>query len=168
MSTLLEAPGIDLPIIQAPMAGVSIPLLAAAVSNAGGLGSIGVGAVGFEAARRMIADIRAATDRAFNVNMFCNRPAVANAGREAAWIARLAPEFRRFGMEPPGELREIYKSFSPLWVKKSLRGMSRPIRSPTMPVKRFTPPRRPLVNRDMALSGPVKAPLWPERCPPRN
>jgi nitronate monooxygenase len=43
--TLLETLGIDLPIIQAPMAGVSSPELAAAVSNAGALGSIGVGAV---------------------------------------------------------------------------------------------------------------------------
>ena len=31
--------------------------------------------------------------------------------REAAWIAQLAPEFRRFGAEPPGRLNEIYKSF---------------------------------------------------------
>jgi nitronate monooxygenase len=111
MSTLLQTLGIDLPIIQAPMAGVSTPSMAAAVSNAGGLGSIGVAAAGFEAARRMIADVRAATDRPFNVNVFCNRPAVADVAREAAWIARLAPDFRRFGTEPPGRLTEIYRSF---------------------------------------------------------
>ena len=44
MNDLLEKIGIELPIIQAPMAGVSTPDMAAAVSNAGGLGSIGVGA----------------------------------------------------------------------------------------------------------------------------
>ncbi len=93
------------------MAGVSTPSMAAAVSSAGGLGSIGVGAVDFEPARRMITDIRAATDRPFNVNVFCHRPAVADVAREAAWIERLAPEFRRFGTEPPGGLTEIYKSF---------------------------------------------------------
>ncbi len=38
---LLDLLGIDHPIIQAPMAGSTIPALAAAVSNAGGLGSIG-------------------------------------------------------------------------------------------------------------------------------
>ena len=43
MSPLLRRIGIDLPIIQAPMAGVSTPEMAAAVSNAGGLGSIGSG-----------------------------------------------------------------------------------------------------------------------------
>ena len=46
LNALLEKLGIDLPIIQAPMAGVSTPEMAAAVSNAGGLGSIGVGPVG--------------------------------------------------------------------------------------------------------------------------
>jgi nitronate monooxygenase len=43
MNTLLCKIGVSLPIIQAPMAGVSTPAMAAAVSNAGGLGSIGVG-----------------------------------------------------------------------------------------------------------------------------
>ena len=111
MSTLLRTLGVGLPIIQAPMAGVSTPAMAAAVSNAGGLGSIGVGPVGAEAARGMIAAVRAATDRPFNVNVFCNRPAVADETREAAWLARLAPIFHRFGAEPPGGLTEIYRSF---------------------------------------------------------
>jgi nitronate monooxygenase len=111
LGTLLRTLGIGLPIIQAPMAGVSTPSMAAAVSIAGGLGSIGVAAIGFEAARRMIADVRALTDRPFNVNVFCNRPAVADVAREASWIARLAPAFRQFGTEPPAGLTEIYKSF---------------------------------------------------------
>ena len=54
--TPLETLGIDLPIIQAPMAGVSSPAMAAAVSNAGALGSIAVGATDAEGARRVIAE----------------------------------------------------------------------------------------------------------------
>ncbi len=111
MSKLLRTLGIELPIVQAPMAGVSTPAMAAAVTNAGGLGSIGVGPLGAEAARGMIAAVRASTDRPFNVNVFCNRPAVADPSREAAWLARLAPVFRRFGAEPPARLTEIYRSF---------------------------------------------------------
>ncbi len=111
MNTLLEKLGISLPIIQAPMAGVSTPAMAAAVSNSGGLGSIGVGAVDAGTARGMIAAIRSASDRPFNVNVFCHSPARADATREAAWLARLAPEFARFGAEPPRALREIYTSF---------------------------------------------------------
>jgi nitronate monooxygenase len=41
--TLSEMLGVDLPIVQAPMAGVSTPAMAAAVASAGALGSIGVG-----------------------------------------------------------------------------------------------------------------------------
>jgi nitronate monooxygenase len=111
MNTLLQKIGISLPIIQAPMAGVSTPEMAAAVSNAGGLGSIGVGAVNAEIARKMIASIRAASGGPFNVNVFCHRPAVADAALEAAWLTRLAPAFARYGAYPPSRLREIYTSF---------------------------------------------------------
>ena len=71
--------GLSIPVIQAPMAGVSTPTLAAAVSNAGGLGSIGVGASTPGEAERMIVETRRLTDRPFNVNVFCHRPAVAAA-----------------------------------------------------------------------------------------
>jgi nitronate monooxygenase len=103
--------GIKLPIIQAPMAGVSTPEMAAAVSNGGGLGSIGVGSVDAEATRRMIAAVRSLTDRPFNVNVFCHRPAIADETREAAWIDRLAREFSRHGARPPARLTEVYQSF---------------------------------------------------------
>jgi nitronate monooxygenase len=63
------------PIIQAPMAGVSTPDLAAAVSNTGGLGSIGIGASTAAAAQRMIEETRARTSGLFNVNVFCHAPA---------------------------------------------------------------------------------------------
>jgi nitronate monooxygenase len=103
--------GIELPIIQAPMAGVSTPELAAAVSNAGGLGSLGVGAVDADATRQMIAAVRAKTERPFQVNVFCHKPAVADAAREASWLARLGPVFAQFGSKPPARLTEIYQSF---------------------------------------------------------
>jgi nitronate monooxygenase len=109
--TLLETLGIDLPIIQAPMAGVSSPAMAAAVSNAGALGSIGVGAVDAERARQMIADVRARSARPLNVNVFCHRPARPDAMVEAAWLAHLRPHFERFRATPPTRLKEIYRSF---------------------------------------------------------
>src|SRR6476646_5725120 len=93
------------------MAGVSTPAMAAAVSNAGWLGSIGVGAVDAEGARQMIAAVRARTDRPFHVNVFCHAPAEPDPDREGAWLARLRPEFARYGAEPPPRLTEIYQSF---------------------------------------------------------
>lgn len=103
--------GVEVPILQAPMAGVATPALAAAVSNAGGLGALGIGASAPETARGMIAAVRAKTDRAFQVNVFCHAPAVADPAQNAAWIAKLTPEFARFGAPPPTALREIYTSF---------------------------------------------------------
>jgi len=111
VDALLRKLGIELPIIQAPMAGVSTPEMAAAVSNSGGLGSIGVGSVDAEITRQMIAAVRSRTDRPFNVNVFCNQLAGPDAAREAAWLARLGPEFARYGAKPPDRLTEIYQSF---------------------------------------------------------
>jgi nitronate monooxygenase len=109
--TLLEILGIDLPIIQAPMAGVSSPLLAAAVANAGALGSIGIGATDAAGARRMIEAVREHSQRSLNVNVFCHGPARADPAVDLAWINYLRPYFAQFGARPPGQLTEIYRSF---------------------------------------------------------
>jgi nitronate monooxygenase len=111
LDPFLRKLGIELPIIQAPMAGVSTPEMAAAVSNAGGVGSLGVGAVDADATRQMTAAVRARTKRPFQVNVFCHKPAVADAAREASWLARLEPDFARHGAKPPARLTEIYPSF---------------------------------------------------------
>jgi nitronate monooxygenase len=109
--TLLRTLAIDLPIIQAPMAGVSSPALAAAVSNTGALGSIGVGATDAEGARRMMADFRARSTRSLNVNVFCNQPAKSDDALQASWLEHLRPIFERLGSAPPRTLKEPYRSF---------------------------------------------------------
>jgi len=103
--------GVSIPIIQAPMAGVSTVELAAAVTEAGGLGSVSVGAINATGARNMLQTLRRRTDGPFNVNVFCHKPAVHNPKREAAWLKRLAPLFKHFEMELPPVLDEIYSSF---------------------------------------------------------
>ncbi|WP_347485364.1 nitronate monooxygenase [Vandammella animalimorsus] len=103
--------GMAWPIIQAPMAGVATPQLAAAVSNAGGLGSLGLGASTAAQAQQMIEQTRALTSRPFNVNVFCHAPARRDAAREARWLAHLAPLFAQAGAAAPQGLSEIYRSF---------------------------------------------------------
>lgn len=103
--------GIETPIIQAPMAGVSTPALAAAVSNAGGLGSLGVGAMNAQGARKVIRETRELTGKPFNINVFCHAPASADAAIEKAWTEWLAPVFAQYGATPPAKLSEIYTSF---------------------------------------------------------
>ncbi len=111
MTAFLQRLGIDLPIIQAPMAGTSTPALAAAVCEAGALGSIAVGATNAAGAAGMIAETRERTARPFNVNLFCHAPARPDAAREAAWLEALRPRFEAFGAAPPTALQEIYTSF---------------------------------------------------------
>ncbi|MDH0893578.1 MULTISPECIES: nitronate monooxygenase [unclassified Pseudomonas] len=111
MSSLSTLLGIQHPIIQAPMVGVSTPQLAAAVSEAGGLGSLGLGASSPAQARELIEQTRALTAKPFNLNLFCHAPANADAAREWAWLERLRPLFAEFDAEPPATLREIYPSF---------------------------------------------------------
>lgn len=108
---LLDRLGLQVPIIQAPMAGISSPAMAAAVTHSGGLGSLGVGAMQAEQARAAIHQFRALGDGPLNVNVFVHRAARADASRENAWLQRMRPEFARCDAEPPAQLREIYTSF---------------------------------------------------------
>jgi len=109
---LTERLGLQLPLIQAPMAGVSTPELAAAVTEAGGLGSLGLGAMTPEAAGDALARARALTAGPINANVFCHAPVPPDPARHAAWLARLRPLFARFGAEPPADLPELYRSFA--------------------------------------------------------
>ncbi|WP_324677413.1 nitronate monooxygenase [Hymenobacter sp. GOD-10R] len=111
MVTLGSRLTLEHPIIQAPMAGTATPSLAAAVCNAGGLGSIAVGGASVEAVRQMIAEVRQATDRPFNVNVFCHRPSQNDLARESRWLEYLRPFFTELGSEPPTSLPKPYQSF---------------------------------------------------------
>lgn len=103
-----------LPLVQAPMAGVTTPALAAAVSNAGALGSLGLGINDAASVRELLRATRALTDKPFNANFFCNRPPAIGPEtdkRSAAWLAQLAPLFRELKAEPPTQLQANYASF---------------------------------------------------------
>ncbi|PPI86217.1 2-nitropropane dioxygenase [Marinobacter maroccanus] len=92
--------GLQLPIIQAPMAGVQDHRLAAAVSNAGGLGSLPCAMLSPEALRSELQALKAATDRPFNLNFFAHTPPTPDADREQRWREALAPYYQEFGIDP--------------------------------------------------------------------
>lgn len=98
--TLRKLLGIELPIIQAPMAGAHGSALAVAVSNAGGLGSLPCALLGPEAMRSELAAIKARTTKPVNVNFFCHVPPAHDAEREAAWRAALSAYFQELGVDP--------------------------------------------------------------------
>jgi len=92
--------GIEVPIIQAPMAGVQTNPLAIAVSNAGGLGSLPCAMLGLDAMRVELTAIKAGTGKPYNVNFFCHAPPTPSTEREAVWRAALAPYYKEFGLDP--------------------------------------------------------------------
>ncbi|MCX2559855.1 nitronate monooxygenase [Acetobacter farinalis] len=103
--------GLKVPVLQAPMAGVATPALAAEVSKAGGLGALGLGSVMPNEARSMIEEVRGRTDQPFNVNLFVHDTPQANPQREARWLDWLKPVFAEFDAEPPEQLSSPYTSF---------------------------------------------------------
>jgi nitronate monooxygenase len=103
---LTELLGIACPIVQAPMAGFSTPAFAAAVSNAGGLGSLGSAMLDPERLRAGLRDLRAATNRPVNANFFVHAPPTEDAARRARMQATLRPYYDELGIalpDPPPE-----------------------------------------------------------------
>lgn len=117
--------GIDLPVIQAPMAGAQGSRLAIAVSEAGGLGSLPCALLGPEQLRDELKAITAATSNPYNVNFFVHRQPDPEPEREAAWRKILAPYYVELGVEPStitagparlpfnSEVAEVLEEFKP-------------------------------------------------------
>jgi len=91
--------GIELPIIQAPMAGVQGSDLAVAVSNAGGLGSLPCAMLGPDVLRQELAAISAQTSRPYNVNFFCHPQPGLDPRRDAIWQQALSPYYNEYGVD---------------------------------------------------------------------
>ena len=102
---LLDLLGIELPIVQAPMAGATDAAMAIAVSESGGLGSLPCALLTAERARAEFGVIRQRTSRPVNVNFFCHSIPDPDAAREELWKSRLAPYGVELGLDPsPGTL----------------------------------------------------------------
>jgi nitronate monooxygenase len=100
---LIELVGLDLPIVQAPMAGAMDWELAAAVSEAGGLGSLPCAMLTADKVREQVEKIRVRTQRPININFFCHAPPERDAARETAWRARVRPYYAELGLDPDSQ-----------------------------------------------------------------
>ena len=92
--------GIELPIIQAPMAGANLSDMVIAVSEAGGLGSLPCALLSAEQMRSEFRIIRERTSRSINVNFFCHRQPKVDPDREMGWRKRLESYFLELGLNP--------------------------------------------------------------------
>jgi nitronate monooxygenase len=84
------------------MAGVQGHALAAAVCNAGGLGSIPAAMLSPQALENELAQLTALTDKPYNVNFFCHTPPEPDPAREALWQQTLQPYYTELGLSLAG------------------------------------------------------------------
>ena len=96
-SRILDLLGIELPIIQAPMAGATDSAMVIAASNAGGLGSMPAAMLSVEQLREELKTIRQQSQRPFNVNFFCHQPPAPDEQKADAWKNLLEPYYRELG-----------------------------------------------------------------------
>jgi nitronate monooxygenase len=81
------------------MAGVQGSVLAVAVSDAGGLGSLPTARLDLGSLRQELTAIRARSTRPVNVNFFCHQPPRADVARERRWRDALSPYFAEYGID---------------------------------------------------------------------
>ncbi|MCG6574432.1 nitronate monooxygenase [Pseudomonas sp. AF32] len=96
---ILDLLGIELPIIQGPLAGVTGPAMVVATCKAGGLGSMPAAMLDVEQLRQALTTIGEQTDKPFNVNFFSHQPPVFNEERAEAWKHRLKPYYEELGAD---------------------------------------------------------------------
>jgi nitronate monooxygenase len=101
MTRLLDVLGTELPILQAPMAGVQDAALAIAVGSAGALGAIPAAMLDADGLRAEVA--RVPPGMKLNLNFFSHATPAADPDREARWRARLAPYYVELGLAPPSD-----------------------------------------------------------------
>lgn len=109
MTSFAQRLALAAPVIQAPMAGVQNHRLAAAVCEAGGLGSVPAAMLSPDDLHRELTLLAQATPRAYNVNFFCHASPVADTAQEAQWRQVLNPYYEELGLMPspaaPGAAR---------------------------------------------------------------
>jgi len=91
---------IQLPIIQAPMAGAMDSAMVIAVSQAGGLGSLPCAMLTADQMRSELETIRSQTRKPINVNFFCHEPPLFDGSRDLAWRQRLSSYYFELGLDP--------------------------------------------------------------------
>ena len=97
--SFLDLVGVDLPIIQAPMAGANGAAMVIAAAEAGGLGSLPCAMLSADVMRAEIGIIQQRTSQPFNLNFFCHQPAPPDPDRAAAWKDHLAGYYDELGLD---------------------------------------------------------------------
>ncbi len=97
---LLDLFKIDVPIVQAPMAGVQDVDVMIGAAEGGALGSLPCAMISAEKAREQVHIFRQRVSAPLNMNFFCHTPVEPDAAREAGWRKRLTSYFQELGLDP--------------------------------------------------------------------
>ncbi|HVH44884.1 MAG TPA: nitronate monooxygenase [Labilithrix sp.] len=97
---ITELFGIELPIVQAPMAGAHDHALAVAVAEAGALGSLPCAMLTVDGIRAEVAAFRSHTSKPLNLNFFCHVPPAPDPGKTARWLELLRPYYDELAVDP--------------------------------------------------------------------
>lgn len=126
--TIKDLIDVELPIIQAPMAGVQDSELTIAVCEAGGLGSLPCGMLSIDVMTEQIRAIRKATSRPYNLNFFCHEMPAFNPHQQDIWKQQLQPYYKELGLDIEGvsvgtsrkpfnhEMADAIEPFSPEFI----------------------------------------------------
>jgi nitronate monooxygenase len=97
---LLQLLGIEIPIIQAPMAGADTTELAINVSRAGGLGSLACAMLTADQVLEQYHAITAKTNKPINLNFFCHQQVEKSSVKQQNWLNRLLPYYAAYHIDP--------------------------------------------------------------------
>lgn len=115
-TSFCELLGIDLPIAQAAIGGAAVPELAAAVANAGGLGTVNLTGYDAENARRMIQETRALSSKPFSVNFVLSYVGQYEAALEVS-LSQKVPVINLFWGDPAPFVEQVHDAGSLLMMQ---------------------------------------------------
>ena len=96
---LLDLLKLEIPIIQAPMAGSDSIALARSVSSTGALGSLACALLSPDGVREAIRALRHEMARPFNLNFFCHKMEAPDTAATEKWKSLLRPHYERLGLD---------------------------------------------------------------------
>ena len=105
INRLTKMLGVDVPIVQAPMAGSAGLDMAVAVAGAGGLGSLACAPLDAQGLKDLLQAAAKATNKPLNFNFFCHKPPKENPEQDAAWLDKLSPYFDEICLDKPQSLQ---------------------------------------------------------------
>lgn len=101
---LLDLFGIEVPIVQAPMAGVQDVDVMIGAAQGGALASLPCAMISVEKAREQVNIFRQRVSAPLNMNFFCHAAVNLTAEQDARWRKRLTPYFQEHGLDPNADI----------------------------------------------------------------